>query len=425
MSSIAIQAQNLAKRYHISAIRRRHDTLRDALMAALRFPWKQQSLQEIEEQFIWALNGLTFEIPQGESVGIIGHNGAGKSTLLKILSRITRPTSGLADIYGRVGSLLEVGTGFHSELSGRENIYLNGAILGMRKATIDRKFDEIVAFAEVEKFIDTPVKRYSSGMYMRLAFSVAAFLEPDILLVDEVLAVGDLSFQKKCLGKLGEVAEEGRTVLFVSHNMPAIASLTRSCMWLERGKLREFGPTAEVIRHYTDTVMSKQGQSGQEDLLTHPRTRSLPREVEFAEIRLAGEDAVRGLFTASSFQEKQPVGVEVKIRVNKPINWLQLTLNIQTTEGQTVYSVLHPKQEVDLQPGTYSTAVWLKPNHLRPGKYICVLNVHTSVLQDQVNDAILFEIEHRIEGEEYIFWTSDARGVVRFDEYYWEPVEKL
>ncbi len=294
----------------------------------------------------------------------------------------------------------------------------------MRKAVIDRKFDEIVAFAEVGKFIDTPVKRYSSGMYMRLAFSVAAFLEPDILLVDEVLAVGDLSFQKKCLGKLGEVAEEGRTVLFVSHNMPAIASLTRSCIWLERGKMREFGPTAEVIRHYTETVMNKQSQGGQTDLLTHPRTRSLPREVEFASIRLTGADAQQGRYTAASFQEKQPINVEVDLRINKPINWLQLTLNIQTSEGQTVYSVLQPKAEVDLEPGTYATAVRLDPNYLRPGKYVCVLNVHTTVLQDQVNDALMFEVEHRVEGEEYTFWTSDARGVVRFDDYRWEPVEK-
>ena len=423
-TNIAIQARELSKRYHISALQRRQDTLRDAIMAALRTPFTKKS-RDNKDQFIWALNGLSFDIPKGESVGIIGHNGAGKSTLLKILSRITRPTSGQADIYGRVGSLLEVGTGFHSELSGRENIFLNGAILGMSKATIDRKFDDIVGFAEVEKFIDTPVKRYSSGMYMRLAFSVAAFLEPDILLVDEVLAVGDLSFQKKCLGKLGEVAEEGRTVLFVSHNMPAIASLTRSCIWVERVKLREFGPTGEVIRHYTDTVTARQIETGQENLLLHPRARVLPREVEFSEIQLSSLDEDGGSLISSNFQEKQPVCIRIDFKVNKPISWLQLTLNIQTSDGRTVFSVLDPKHEVELKPGIYSSSVWLKPNYLRPGKYFCVLNVHTTILQDQINDAILFEIEHRSDGEEYTFWTSDARGLVRFDDYHWEPVKKI
>ena len=204
----------------------RHDTLRDALAAGLRAPapsWLQRDggnrRDRHEQDTIWALKDVSFEVKRGEVVGIIGRNGAGKSTLLKILSRITEPTEGRAVINGRVGSLLEVGTGFHPELTGRENIYLNGAILGMTQAEIERKFDEIVAFAEIEKFLDTPVKRYSSGMYVRLAFAVAAHLEPEILLVDEVLAVGDAAFQKKCLGKMGDVAQEGRTVLFVSHNM--------------------------------------------------------------------------------------------------------------------------------------------------------------------------------------------------------------
>ncbi|MDZ7339516.1 MAG: ABC transporter ATP-binding protein, partial [candidate division KSB1 bacterium] len=203
-----------------------------------------------QENTIWALKDVSFEVKRGEVAGIIGRNGAGKSTLLKILSRITEPTSGRAEIHGRVGSLLEVGTGFHPELTGRENIYLNGAILGMRKHEIDRKFDEIVAFAEIERFLDTPVKRYSSGMYVRLAFAVAAHLEPEILLVDEVLAVGDAAFQKKCLGKMGDVAREGRTVLFVSHNMAAVANLCQHALLIEKGEVIQRGNTQDVVQAY-------------------------------------------------------------------------------------------------------------------------------------------------------------------------------
>ncbi len=201
----------------------------------------------------WALRDVSFELRRGEVLGIIGRNGAGKSTLLKLLSRITEPTSGYADIYGRVGSLLEVGTGFHQELSGRENIYMSGALLGMNKAEIDRKFDEIVAFSEIEEFIDTPVKRYSSGMYTRLAFAVAAHLEPEILIVDEVLAVGDASFQKKCLGKMGEVAQHGRTVLFVSHNMAAVQSLCKTGLMLNHGRVQQVGPVESVVQSYLKT----------------------------------------------------------------------------------------------------------------------------------------------------------------------------
>jgi lipopolysaccharide transport system ATP-binding protein len=207
------------------------------------------------EDTIWALRDVSFEVRRGEVLGIIGRNGAGKSTLLKILSRITEPTEGRAVVHGRVGSLLEVGTGFHPELTGRENVYLNGAILGMRKAEIERKFDEIVAFAEIEKFLDTPVKRYSSGMYVRLAFAVAAHLEPEILLVDEVLAVGDVAFQKKCLAKMEGVACEGRTVLFVSHNMPAVKALCSEGIWLNEGEIRMVGTAARTVERYLSVSM--------------------------------------------------------------------------------------------------------------------------------------------------------------------------
>ena len=226
-----IQAERVSKQYRIGTREVAYETLRESIMEAARSPLKRLRRRngESSNDTIWALEDVSFEVTPGEVVGIVGRNGAGKSTLLKILSRITEPTSGRIELYGRVASLLEVGTGFHPELTGRENIFLNGAILGMKKAEIDRKFDQIVDFAEIERFIDTPVKRYSTGMYMRLAFAVAAHLEPEILLIDEVLAVGDAAFQKKCLGKLGNVAKGGRTVLFVSHNLQAVADLCSRC----------------------------------------------------------------------------------------------------------------------------------------------------------------------------------------------------
>ncbi|MCJ7744066.1 MAG: ABC transporter ATP-binding protein [Dehalococcoidales bacterium] len=269
MDDVAIRVKNLSKRYRLGQTVG-YKTLRDSLANALMSPFRRRrsatrepsatsteppgQSQEMSVKhrldYIWALKDVSFEVKRGEAVGIIGENGSGKSTLLKILSRITSPTEGYAEIRGRVGSLLEVGTGFHPELTGRENIYLNGAILGLKKAEIQRKFGEIVAFSEIEKFLDTPVKRYSSGMYVRLAFAIAAHLEPDILLVDEVLAVGDAQFQKKCLGKMSDVTKEGRTVLFVSHNMGSVANLCQRALWLDAGQLVCVGNTHEIISSY-------------------------------------------------------------------------------------------------------------------------------------------------------------------------------
>jgi lipopolysaccharide transport system ATP-binding protein len=257
MSDPIIQVQTLSKQYHIGEKERINRTFREAVVDTLTAPVRNfrnlRRLTRIEGErsdTIWALRDVTFEIQPGEVVGVIGRNGAGKSTLLKILSRITEPTSGDIRLHGRVASLLEVGTGFHPELTGRENIYLNGTILGMRRQEIDRKFDEIVAFSEIEKFLDTPVKRYSSGMYVRLAFAVAAHLEPEILLVDEVLAVGDAEFQKKCLGKMGDVAREGRTVIFVSHNMAAVENLCSRGILLDQGRITFTGSQVEAIASY-------------------------------------------------------------------------------------------------------------------------------------------------------------------------------
>jgi len=250
---LAVRVEGLGKEYRLGAQRERYSTLRDRVNKLASAPFRAlRGRGERSEQNppFWALKDVSFEVRPGEVVGIIGRNGAGKSTLLKILSRITEPTEGEVDINGRVGSLLEVGTGFHPELTGRENVYLNGAILGMRRAEIARKFDEIVAFAEVEKFIDTPVKHYSSGMYMRLAFAVAAHLEPEILIIDEVLAVGDAEFQEKCLGKMGDAARDGRTVLFVSHSMGAVRSLCTRGVLLDAGWVQQVGPVENVVADY-------------------------------------------------------------------------------------------------------------------------------------------------------------------------------
>src|SRR5260370_25035928 len=246
-----IKVENLSKQYRIGARKESYATLRDTIAGAVRAPFNALGRNgRSGKTSIWALKYVNFEVVPGEVVGIIGRNGAGKSTLLKILSQITEPTTGQVEVYGRIASLLEVGTGFHPELSGRENIFLNGAILGMRRAEIAHKFDEIVAFAETEKFIDTPVKRYSSGMLVRLAFAVAAHLEPEILLVDEVLAVGDVAFQKKCLGKRNDVASKGRTVLFVSHNTAAVQKLCQRAVWLESGKVKEDAAASAVLENY-------------------------------------------------------------------------------------------------------------------------------------------------------------------------------
>jgi lipopolysaccharide transport system ATP-binding protein len=257
MTNVAVRVENLSKQYRIGGPQARYKTMRESLVEMAAAPVRR--LRRLgqptpPEETIWALKDVSFEVEHGEVVGIIGRNGAGKTTLLRVLSRITEPTEGYAEIKGRVGSLLEVGTGFHPELTGRENIYLNGAILGMKRTEIDRKFDEIVAFSEIERFLDTPVKRYSSGMYVRLAFSVAAHLEPEILLVDEVLAVGDAAFQKKCLGKMGDVAGEGRTVLFVSHNMAAISALCQRALLLENGRKNIDGPVSSVTARYGDLL---------------------------------------------------------------------------------------------------------------------------------------------------------------------------
>src|SRR5262245_9769381 len=283
MSKVAITCHALSKQYRIGE-RERYLTLRETLtgLASAPFRRRHSSRRVSEAPTIWALDDVSFDLERGEVLGIIGRNGAGKSTLLRILSRITTPTRGYADMHGRIGSLLEVGTGFHPELTGRENIYLNGAVLGMKRHEIRRRFDDIVAFAEVATFIDTPVKRFSSGMYMRLAFAVAAHIESEILVVDEVLAVGDAQFQRKCLGKMNEVSGAGRTVLFVSHNMTAVQALCRTGLWLDQGRIRGFGDSRTVVSDY----LRETKDSLNERVWSSPETAPGTAQVRLHRVRL-------------------------------------------------------------------------------------------------------------------------------------------
>ena len=359
VSKSAIVVQNLSKSYllgHRSGPKGkyRYTTLRDVIGREVRnFARNAVSLvkgsqivqgDEIEE--FWALKNVSFEVAEGEVIGIIGRNGAGKSTLLKILSRITEPTAGRVTVRGRVASLLEVGTGFHSELSGRENIYLNGAILGMRRAEIRRKFDEIVAFAELEKFLDTPVKHYSSGMYVRLAFAVAAHLEPDVLVIDEVLAVGDAEFQKKCLGKMDEVSRrEGRTILFVSHNLSILRSICPSAIWLDHGSIRQQGAAADVIGDY-----SLHGVSSQDRLV---KLDELPRRyAEGDRVRLERIEWLCDL----PLRHGERVKARIYLRTRSPIADISVGIGFSNL-GRRLLSY-----DSDLQPGA-------RPRLPRPGAY--------------------------------------------------------
>jgi lipopolysaccharide transport system ATP-binding protein len=358
-----IVAENLGKQYRIGAHQAPYATLRESLVKAVKAPFKRSWRNgRSADQMIWALKDIRFEVTPGEVVGIIGRNGAGKSTLLKILSRITEPTTGWAELYGRVGSLLEVGTGFHPELTGRENIYLNGALLGMKRAEIDRKFDEIVAFAEIEKFIDTSVKYYSSGMYVRLAFAVAAHLEPEILLVDEVLAVGDVAFQKKCLGKMGEVAQAGRTILFVSHSESAVRRLCSTAILLHDGKVEISGDVASVFAKYKSLLFG--AQSG-----TLNRAQRIRRS-DVAEIVDGYVSDGRGQRT-QSFMFGDTLMVMMRVRVLKRCR-MGMEVIIKDSWHQPVVfssSGIHEGVEFELPEGEYNLQCAIPHLPLAQGEY--------------------------------------------------------
>jgi lipopolysaccharide transport system ATP-binding protein len=338
MSATVIHASGLSKRYERGAAEPTA-LLRDKLAQMMRAPWKVWSGQK--QETFWALKDVSLKVDEGEVLGLIGRNGSGKTTLLKILSRITRPTDGWAEIHGRMGSLLEVGTGFHAELTGRENTFLSGAILGMSKGEIERKFDEIVSFAELEKFIDTPVKHYSSGMYVRLAFAVAAHLEPEILLVDEVLAVGDIKFQRKCLGKMGDVARAGRTVILVSHQLNQIRRLCHRAVWLEAGVVRQIGATADVVGAYESAMSSP-------DRISESRTAEQRIKARFVSWRITepmGSEPHR-------LESVGPVEVTFQLEVNSAIRGAHQGVALFDTERRLMWA--YSKDDLSLEPGIHN-----------------------------------------------------------------------
>jgi len=378
MSNIAISVENLGKKYQIGELERYY-TIRDSLTHLLNYPLRllnKKEIKEKEKEFIWALKDISFEVQHGDIVGIIGRNGAGKSTLLKILSRITSPTEGLVKLNGRVGSLLEVGTGFHPELTGRENIFLNGSILGMSKKEIERKFDEIVDFAEIEKFLDTPVKRYSSGMYVRLAFAVAAHMEPEILVVDEVLAVGDIQFQKKCLGKMDDVSKEGRTVLFVSHNLQSIRSLCKYCILLQNGKLIERGKYRHVIEHYIKGEMIKN---------TYYRNDKCTNGIKIIEAILSKDRNEISINTKINSDRRTKISIDIRLSDQNfnPIGFGSL-------------GSLDEENLVEVSEGENNYSFSFNIDKLAYGKYFLGLDLTHPKVQyfDRLNDCLVFEIEN-------------------------------
>ncbi len=394
MSDIVIKAESLGKQYVIGhqAERGGYTALRDVLTQNARTLWSKTRdlaagkpiIQGDSLEEVWALKDVAFEVRRGEAVGIIGRNGAGKSTLLKVLCRITEPSAGRVTIKGRVASLLEVGTGFHPELTGRENIYLNGTILGMTRTEIKRKFDEIVAFAEIEKYLDTPVKRYSSGMYVRLAFAVAAHLEPEILVVDEVLAVGDAQFQKKCLGKMGDVAQEGRTVLFVSHNMAAISNLCSSCIVLKNGRLFATGKSDNMIEFY----LSSDNANNPLDLTFHEnRVSSGDQALKWVKIKGYDEDILI---------PGKPAILTIGFDREKINSRPEIAFTVETLLGQRVFSFAtywsERTRDINFNSGIASCLIKKLP--LSPGMYSINIAVGTSnnPFQDHIPRACQFEV---------------------------------
>lgn len=393
MSDLAIRADGLGKRYRLGARQERYRSLRDSLSQAARAGLsrlRRGRAGRPTAETIWALRDVSFTIRQGEVVGIIGRNGAGKSTLLKLLSRITEPSAGSVDLWGRVGSLLEVGTGFHPELTGRENIYLSGAILGMKRARIVEKFDEMVAFAEVEKFVDTPVKHYSSGMYLRLAFAVAAHLDPEILLVDEVLAVGDARFQRKCLDKMQEVGNQGRTVLFVSHNMPTITRLCPRTIMLGDGQLLGDGPSPQIVAQYLQSGLGTTAVREWPDPTRAPRS----EVVRLRAVRLRTESGE----PADTIDIRRAVGVEMEYDVLIPGVVLFPHFSVHTAEGAFAFVGLDqdPAWRSKVRPvGRYVSTGWIPGNLLSEG-ILVIGAAMRSLAPDQLHfwerDAVSFQV---------------------------------
>jgi lipopolysaccharide transport system ATP-binding protein len=405
MTNIALRVEGLSKQYHIGAKRTRYKTLRETIVEVLQSPLHlvaklgQREVSGTAQltETIWALKDVAFEIERGEVVGIIGRNGAGKSSLLKILARVTEPTRGFAEIHGRVGSLLEVGTGFHSELTGRENIYLNGAILGMKRVEIQRKFDEIVAFAEVEKFIDTPVKHYSSGMYLRLAFAVAAHMEPEILIVDEVLAVGDERFQKRCLSKMENVAQHGRTVLFVSHDMPAIVRLCKRAILLDGGRLQRDGSSHSVVSAYLNSGLGTTAAKEWPDPAKAPGG----HVARLRAVRVRNEDGQ----ISDCMDIRRPVQVEMEYEVITEGYVLLPYYEFFNEEGVYVFATaeLNPAWRGRPRPaGRYMSTVWIPGNFLSEGTLFVGTGLDTmypTITQFRQRDVVAFQVVDSLDGD--------------------------
>lgn len=383
-----IKANNLSKQYVLGT--RQPNSVREVVTGFFQ-------RRAEPKHTIWALNDVSFSVDDGETLGLIGHNGAGKSTLLKILSKITKPTRGTATIRGRVGSLLEVGTGFHNELSGRENVYMNGAILGMKRSEIKKKFDEIVAFSEIEEFLDTPVKHYSSGMYMRLAFSVAAHLDPEVLIVDEVLAVGDISFQKKCLRKMRTVGESGRTVIFVSHDIAAITRLCKRSIVLNHGSIVSDGPSAEVAREY---VAHSWGARSEHDYSAYP----VPPQsdtVSLIRVRMV-DDAGE---TCGTFHISKKIGIEITYDVRRPGQVLLPNFQVYNTEGVHVFTIqdVGDWKRRPKEVGRYVTTAWIPGNLMSEGSFIVNSAIVTYLPKMDVHfnarDSVSFDIFDPMTGD--------------------------
>jgi lipopolysaccharide transport system ATP-binding protein len=407
MSEVAIRVEGLGKRYRFGRHVGTYGRLTESLWDSVSSPFRRNRDDRAEQHgYVWALRGLSLEIAEGEVVGVVGRNGAGKTTFLKLLSRITVPTEGRAEIHGRVGALLEVGTGFHPELTGAENIYLNGAILGMKRSEIRRKFDQIVEFAEVQQFIDTPVKRYSSGMYVRLAFAVAAHLEPEVLIIDEVLAVGDVAFQRKCLGKIGEVAKTGRTVLFVSHNLGAVAELCTRAVLLDRGEALFQGAVADVLDEYGDLIAS--GSSSVE----FDPVAALPTSI-------VGVTLTNGTGAPSaSFDVGDEVQIGIVYEVREQLYGLQHSLTISRNMIPILRTFDTDQLEDPLpvvEPGRYEARCTIPPMFLKAGSYSLALDAGTPERQIQEIESVAsFEIEERSVNTHSRGYRRDRPGQVIF-----------
>jgi lipopolysaccharide transport system ATP-binding protein len=386
----AIRVDKLSKLFYLGSTR--HDSLRDTLMDFFR-----RDAAKAERE-LWALKDVEFTVNQGETLGIVGKNGAGKSTLLKILSRITKPTSGTVTIHGRIGSLLEVGTGFHNELTGRENIFLSGAVLGMSRVEIARKFDEIVAFSEIEKFLDTPVKHYSTGMYMRLAFAVAAHLEPEVLIVDEVLAVGDAAFQRKCLNKMKDVSQTGRTVLFVSHDMSAITRICGRAIALRNGRMVLEGPAPEVVRDYLNSDV---GISAEHDF-TKDHVETGSEVAVLRRIRVVDSEGR----TSGSHDIRRKIGLEATFEVRESGQILSPTFSVTSANRSTVFTVIDLDPEWRHRPrekGVYVSTVWIPENFMAEGTFFAnfSLNTYLPSMRNHfaANETVNFDVIDSVEGD--------------------------